>query len=324
MEERIIQALIVLIGVPAVLVGYIAAVEWLLRFLPERRRPGIRPWLWIGPAVLFLLFYLVYPALNTAYLSLFDAKSVNFVGLDNYIYAFTNGDMLAAMRNNVIWLVFFPLVTVTFGLLIAVLTDRVSYEAAAKSLIFLPMAISSVAAGVIWKFMFDYRPPGQPQTGTLNALLTTIPSATPHAWLIEKPVNNVMLIFVGVWMMTGFCMVILSAGLKGIPTEILEAARSDGANEWQVFWRIMIPMLGSTIAVVATTMIIFTLKLFDIPYVMTNGNFETDVIANRMYKEMFNVRDFGRASAIALILLLAIIPIMLTNIKRFREQEAMR
>jgi alpha-glucoside transport system permease protein len=323
MQDRIIQALIVIAGVPAVLVGYIASVEWLLHFLPEKRRPRVRPWLWIGPALLLLLFYLVYPALNTAYLSLFDAKSVHFVGLENYIFALTNSDMLNAMRNNVLWLVFLTLATVTFGLLIAVLTDRVRYEAAAKSLIFLPMAISAVAAGVIWKFMFDYRPPGQPQTGTLNALLS-IPGAEPHAWLIERPGNNLALIFVGVWMMTGFCTVILSAGLKGIPTEILEAARVDGANEWQVFWKITTPMLLPTIAVVATTMIIFALKAFDIVYVMTNGNFDTDVIANRMYKELFNVRHFGRASAIAVILLLAIIPVMLTNIKRFREQEAMR
>jgi alpha-glucoside transport system permease protein len=324
MANRIIQAAIVLFGVPAALLCYITAAEWLLHFLPERTRPKFRPWLWIGPAVLLLLFYLVYPVLNTAYLSLFDAKSILFVGIDNYIYAFTNRDMLAAMGNNVLWLVFFTLFTVTGGLLIAVLADRVAYESVVKSLIFLPMAISAVAAGVIWKFMFDYRPPGQPQTGTLNALLTTIPGTVPHAWLLERPGNNFALIFVGVWLSTGFCMVILSAGLKGIPVELLEAARIDGANEWQVFRGITIPLLSSTIAVIATTMVITALKAFDIVYVMTNGNFGTDVIANRMYKELFNVRNFGRASAIAVILLLAIIPVMLTNIRRFREQEAMR
>jgi alpha-glucoside transport system permease protein len=324
MMGRIIQAAIVLFGVPAALVCYITVVESLLLFAPDRTRPKIRPWLWIGPAVVLLLFYLVYPVLNTAYLSLFDAKSTQFVGFDNYIYAFTNRDMLAAMGNNVLWLIFFTLLTVTLGLLIAVLADRVAYESVVKSLIFLPMAISAVAAGVIWKFMFDYRPPGQPQTGTLNALLTTIPGTVPHGWLIERPGNTVALIFVGVWMSTGFCMVILSAGLKGIPVELLEAARMDGANEWQVFRRITLPLLSSTIAVIATTMVITALKAFDIVYVMTNGNFGTDVIANRMYKELFNVRNFGRASAIAVILLLAIIPVMLTNIRRFREQEAMR
>lgn len=323
MNNRIIQAVIVLLGVPAVLVGYIAATEWLVLRLPERARPKVRPWLWTGPALLLLFFYLIYPTLNTAYLSLFDAKSVNFVGFSNYVYALTNGDMLVALRNNLIWLVFFTLATVTLGLIMAVLADRVAYESVAKAIIFLPMAISSVAAGVIWKFMYDYRPPGEPQTGTLNAVVTAL-GGQPHAWLIEKFINNGALIFVAVWMTAGFCMVILSAGLKNVPTEILEAARVDGANEWQVFWGIMMPMLSSTIAVVTTTMVITALKAFDIVYVMTNGNFGTDVVARKMYSELFNTRNFGRASAIAVILLLAIIPVMIINIRRFREQEAIR
>ena len=323
MSDRIIQAAIVLLGVPAVLVAYIAATEWLVQRLPEKQRPGVRPWLWIGPAILFLSIYLVYPTLNTLYLSLLSAKSDKFAGISNYVYAFTNRDMLLAFRNNLLWLILFPLFTVSFGLLIAVLADRVPYESVAKALIFLPMAISSVAAGVIWKFMYDYRPPGQPQTGTLNAIVSSF-GAQPHAWLLEKAINNGALIFVAVWMTTGFAMVILSAGLKGIPGEILEAARVDGANEWQVFWGIMIPMLSPTIAVVATTMVITALKAFDIVYVMTNGAFDTDVVALRMYKELFSVRNFGRAGAIAVVLLLAIVPVMLGNIKRFREQEAIR
>ncbi|RIK27499.1 MAG: ABC transporter, partial [Chloroflexi bacterium] len=230
-----------------------------------------------------------------------------------------------ALRNNLLWVIFFPLFAVTLGLLLAVLTDRVRYETAAKALIFLPMAISFVAAGVIWKFMYDYRPPIMPQTGTVNAILTTVvPGAEPRAWLVEQSFNNGALIFVAIWMYTGFCMVILSAGLKGIPTELLEAARVDGANELRVFTRVIVPLLSPTIAVVATTMIINALKAFDIVYVMTNGAFNTDVIANRMYKEMFNVRDFGRASAIAVVLLAAIIPVMILNIRRFRQQEAIR
>jgi alpha-glucoside transport system permease protein len=324
MSDRIIQAVIVLVGVPAVLIAYIAATEWVVLRLPEKQRPKVRPWLWIGPAVLLLSFYLVYPSLNTIYLSLRSAKSENFVGFDNYLYVLTNRDTLLAIRNNLLWLILFPLFTVSFGLLIAVLADRVAYESAVKALIFLPMAISSVAAGVIWKFMYDYRPPGQPQTGTLNALVTSLPTVQPHAWLLERWSNNAALIFVAVWMTTGFCMVILSAGLKGIPGEILEAARVDGANEWQVFWRIMIPMLSPTIAVVATTMVITALKAFDIIYVMTNGAYATDVVALRWYKELFSARNFGRSSAIAVLLLLAIIPVMLGNIKRFREQEALR
>jgi alpha-glucoside transport system permease protein len=325
MEDRIVQALVVLIGVPAVLVGYVALVERLLLFVPEKRRPGVRPWLWLGPALAFLTIFLVYPALNTILLSLQNKDSTKFVGLDNYVYAFTNHDFLIALRNNGIWIVFFTLFAVTLGLLIAVLADRVSYESAAKALIFLPGAISFVAAGVIWKFMYDYRPPGTPQTGTVNAILTTVvPGAQPHAWLIDRTTNNPALIFVAVWMSVGFCMVILSAGLKGIPLELLEAARLDGANELQVFRTVTVPLLAPTIAVVATTIVINALKAFDVVYVMTNGAYDTDVIANRMYKELFNVRDFGRASAIAVILLAAIIPIMILNVRRFREQEAMR
>jgi alpha-glucoside transport system permease protein len=185
------------------------------------------------------------------------------------------------------------------------------------------MAISFVAAGVIWKLMYDYQPPSRPQTGTLNAIVTSL-GHPPVAWLVDGATNNASLIWVGIWMWTGFGMVILSAGLKGIPTEIIEAARVDGANEAQILRSIIIPMLGSTIAVVATTMIIFALKAFDIVYVLTSGNFGTDVMANLMYKEMFNFHDFGLASAIAVVLLAAIVPVMLFNIRRFREQEAMR
>lgn len=321
--DRLTQLVLVLIGVPAVLVGYVALVEWGVQRLPDKQQPRLRPWLWIGPAVVLLTFYLVYPTLNTVYLSLLNAKSTEFIGLTNYVYALTNHDMLLAMRNNILWLVFFTGFTVSFGLLIAVLTDRVPYEAVAKALIFLPMAISSVAAGVIWRFMYDYRPPGQPQTGTLNALVSAV-SAKPQPWLIQQPSNNAALIFVGVWMTAGFAMVILSAGLKGLSDEILEAARVDGANEWNLFWRIKVPMLSSTIAVVTTTTIITALKTFDIVYVMTNGNYNTDVVARLMYQELFNVRDYGRASAIAVVLLVAIVPIMIINIRRFREQEAIR
>lgn len=323
--NRLIIAFIVIIGVPAATVLYVAAIEWLLTRLPNRYAILWRPWLWFAPAVLLLLFYLVYPVLNTLYLSFLNADSTSPVGFANYRFAFTDSDMLIAFRNNLYWLVFFTAATVAFGLIIAVLTDRVRYEAVAKALIFLPMAISFVAAGVIWKLMYEFEPAGETQTGTINALLTAIlPNFEPKAWLFNRPTNNPALIVIGIWMWTGYAMVILSAGLKSIPEELLEAARIDGANEWQIFWGITIPVLQATIAVVATTLIINVLKVFDIVYVMTNGNLDTEVIANRMYKEMFNFRHFGRASAIAVILLLAVIPVMAININRFREQEALR
>jgi alpha-glucoside transport system permease protein len=312
-------------GVPAVQIGYIVAIEMLLARLPERRQIGLRPWLWLAPALGFLTVFLFYPAVNTAVLSLLGADSRVFVGAANYVYALTTPSMLIAFRNNLLWLVVFTAGVVAFGLLMAVLTDRVRYEQAAKTVLFVPMAISFVAASVIWKFVYEFRPAGAPQIGSLNAVLTSlIPGFSPVAWLVNLATNNFALIMVAVWVWVGFCLVILSAALKGIPAELLEAARVDGATEWQVFRSIMIPLLGPTITVVATTMVIFALKAFDIVYVMTSGNFDTEVIANRMYKEMFTFQQFGRASAIAVILFLATVPVMIANVRRFREQETTR
>ena len=288
------------------------------------KKGSLMPWLFMAPALLILIAYLVYPTLNTLYLSFFDKRSENFVGLHNYVWALTSKDMLIAFRNNLLWLILFTALTVSLGLILAVILDRIPYESAAKSIIFLPMAISFVSAGVIWKFMYAYRPAGAAQIGLLNALWTGLLNAKPIGWLVNRTTNNFALIAAGVWIWTGFCMVILSAAYKGISRELIEAARVDGANEWQIFWRITLPLMKPTIAVVTTTMVINVLKVFDIVYVMTNGNYNTEVIANRMYKEMFHFHHFGRASSIAVILLLAIIPVMLVNIRRFQEQEAMR
>jgi len=206
----------------------------------------------------------------------------------------------------------------------AVILDRVHYESLIKSIIFMPMAISFVGAGVIWKFVYSYRPVGSGQIGILNAFLSYV-GVQPIPWLIERPwLNNICLIIVGIWIWTGFCLVVLSASYKGIPRELLEAARVDGANEYRIFWKIILPLMKPTVAVIATTMLINVLKVFDIVYVMTNGGFSTEVIANRMYKEMFLFRNYGRASAIAILLLLFIIPMIVINVQRFREQEATR
>ena len=288
------------------------------------RTKKITPWLYIGPATFLLFFFLVYPSINTIYISFFNYNSEIFIGIKNYLYCFTNEVMLNSFRNNALWVIVFVPLTVFLGLIIAVLADRVKYESIVKSVIFMPMAISFVGAGVIWKFFYAYRPASAAQTGILNALRSFF-NSEPLPWLIEKPwLNNLCLIMVGVWIWTGFCMVILSASYKGIPRELLEAARVDGATEFRIFWKIILPLMKPTLAVVATTMTINVLKVFDIVYVMTNGNFNTEVIANRMYKEMFLFRNFGRASAIAVILLVLIIPMIIINIQRFREQEAIR
>ena len=325
MTDKLLTALVVVIGVPGVLVAYIWLTEQVLRLFSERLKPRVRPWLWLGPAFVFLGFFLVYPTIATIIRSLQDKVGKAWAGLDNYAWFFGSDDALSALKNNVLWLVFLTLFVVGLGLLVAVLVDRVRYESVAKSVIFVPLAISMVAAGVIWLNMFLYQPPGEVQTGTLNAVLGIFGIA-PIAFMqvTDFSLNTLMLIVVMTWMWTGFAMVIISAALKGISPELLEAARVDGANEFQVFRRIVFPLLVPTLVVVSTTMIITALKAFDIVYTMTGGQLQTNVIANLMYQQMFQVGNYGRASAVAVVLLIAIVPIMIFNIGRFRAQEAIR
>lgn len=281
------------------------------------------PWLWILPATVLVAIFLVYPVFYTIWLSLLDATSSTFVALANYRLIFTNSLLLEVLRNNVIWLVLGTVITVFLGLVIAVLVDRTKIESLAKAAIFIPMAISFVGAGIIWKFVYAYNAPGTSQIGLLNAIITKF-GAQPQAWLINPAINNLALIIIYVWIWTGFCMVILSAALKSIPTDVLEAARVDGASEVNIFFRVTVPLISPTIVVVATTMVINLLKIFDIIYVTTGGDFGTNVVALQYYQELFNFNNFGVSSALAVILLLAIIPVMLFNIRRFRQQEAQR
>jgi alpha-glucoside transport system permease protein len=290
-------------------------------FFGSKSRDKLIAWLWIGPAVAFVVVFLLYPVFDTLRTSFLNFDSTQFVGLDNFRHIFTDSSMLIVLRNNLLWLILGTALTVGLGLIIAVLVDRVRIESIAKAAIFIPMAISFVGAGVIWKFVYDYAASGQ-QIGLLNAVITRL-GGQPQAWLINGG-NNLALIIVYVWMWTGFCMVILSAALKGVPSDILEAARVDGASEISIFFRIIVPMISPTIAVVATTMIINLLKIFDIVYVMTGGNYGTDVIAVEFYNQMFQFNDNGLASALAVILLVAIVPIMIFNIRRFRIQEEQR
>lgn len=290
---------------------------------PTEAHGRLTPWLWIGLALLFVAIFLFYPVVNTIWLSFFNNDSSQFVGLVNYGHIFTDSNMLEVLKNNLLWLVLATIATVLLGLLIAVLVDRVRIESAAKAAIFVPMAISFVGASVIWRFVYQFAPQGQPQIGLLNALITNF-GAAPQAWLINSNINNFALIAVYVWMWTGFCMVILSAALKSVPTEILEAARMDGAGEVSIFFNVIVPMISPTIAVVATTMLINVLKIFDIIYVMTGGDFKTNVIALEYYQQLFTFNNYGLSSALAVLLLLAIVPIMIFNIRRFRVQEAQR
>ncbi|MEM9089321.1 MAG: sugar ABC transporter permease [Cyanobacteria bacterium P01_F01_bin.53] len=293
------------------------------KVLPQKTRDKILPWIYTGPAVLLLTTYLVFPTLRTAYLSFFNGNSTQFVGLKNYLFVLTAPDTLIIFRNNLLWLVLVTGLSVGMGLIIAVLIDRVKYEATAKSLIFLPMAISFVGASVIWRFIYAYRPIDSEQIGLLNAIVTAF-GFEPVGWLVTPGLNTFALIVIMIWLQTGFCMVLLSSAVKGVPKDVIEAARVDGANEVQIFRSIIVPMIMPTVMVVATTVLVSVLKVFDIVFVMTGGNLKTDVIASRMVKEMFNFREFGRGSAIALILLMAVIPVMVANIRRFRQQELNR
>lgn len=298
-----------------------------------RQRPAV-PWLYLAPALTVMTAFIIYPAVTTLYLSLRNKLNTDWASstcqagqpcwgiFENFRYALTSDVMLTAFGNNIMWILLMVSGTVLFGLLIATLADRVRYEAIAKAIIFLPLAISFVGAGVIWKFVYEFETSGN-QIGLLNAIITGL-GFKPVSWLTTPQINTLALIVVGIWMWTGFCMTILSAGLKSVPTEILEAARVDGATEWRVFTQITLPIIAPTVAVVITTMVINVLKIFDIVYVMTGGNYGTEVIANRMYSEMYISFDTGRATAIAIVLILVIVPAMIYNIRRFREQEATR
>jgi alpha-glucoside transport system permease protein len=301
------------------------------------------PWLWLAPTLALLGVFLVYPSVDTIRRSFLDERSREFVGFDNYQAIIDNPNPLAAdthsaLLNNMLWLTVFTVVCVGLGLVMAVMTARVRYEAAAKAAIFIPMAISFVAVSVIWRFMYEI----DADVGTVNAVFSEL-GKDPVAWLnntdsphqpfVDLPpedspapfqVNNFALIAVGVWNWTGFTLIILSAGLKGISEDVMEAARVDGAGEWQIFRRIILPIMSPTIVVVTTTLVIQTLKTFDLVWVMTGGRFKTDVVATLFFKEAFVFRDFGVGAALAVVLLLFVVPIMVLTIRRFQFQEEIR
>ena len=308
-------------------VGGVAAMfwvtNWIVEQLPKEWTRRIQPFVFVGPAVAILAGYLFIPLLTTLVLSFQNDISTQWVGFTNYIFAFTDRVMLGAFLNNLLWMIFGTSFSVGLGLIVAVLADRSRYENIYKAMIFLPMAISFVGAGVIWKFIYAYKGEGVgiQEIGLLNAIVTGL-GFKAQAWLTEPPFNNFLLIIIMVWLQTGYSMVIISSAIKGIPAEHLEAARVDGANEFQVFFNIIIPSIAGTLLTVITTVVIFSLKLFDVVYVMTGGNFGTNVIANEFYLERFTYLNTGRASAIAIVLLIATIPIMVYNLRQFQERRA--
>ena len=322
-------------------VGGVALLYWvfngIVERLPDEWTQRLQPFVFVGPAIAILFWYLALPSVRTFYLSLFSRDgpprdvgfiqsftTEAFVGLQNYFAMFSERLLQEAFRNNLMWIIFGSTLSVALGLLVAVLADRSKFERISKSLIFLPMAISFVGASVIWNFIYEVRPAAAPQIGLLNAITVAL-GGNPHPWdkwVAIAPWNNLFLIVIVIWLQTGFSMVLFSAALKGIPEEILEAARVDGATEIQSFFRVMIPYIMGTIITVWTTIVIFTLKIFDVVWVMTGGQFGTHVIATQFYRQSFTARNSGFGSAIAIILLLTVIPVLFYNLRQFREQEA--
>ncbi|MGJ3239129.1 MAG: carbohydrate ABC transporter permease [Anaerolineae bacterium] len=407
--QQILSAIVAIVVGVGAMVLYFWGTNWLLdRLLPDRvdpdgiiresretAREAIRPWLFVFPAIALLGLYLVYPAIQTVYLSFGNANgevrmyesvypdavddmplglnapltedrlvvvqdnlgevypALNtltaddissyetvgdivdfamaeageeaeqvFILFRNYQWAFNSTQFWESVRNNVLWLLV-PFLSTVFGLLAAVLADRVRWGTIAKSFIFMPMAISFVGASVIWKFVYDIRPEGQPQIGLINAILATF-GLEPQPWIALSPWNNFFLMIILIWIQTGFAMVLLSAALRGVPEETIEAGRIDGASEVRIFFNIIIPQIMSTILVVLTTITITVLKVFDIVAAMTNGQFGTQVLANLMYDQAFRASHDGRGSVVAVFIMIAVIPIMVWNIRQFQQEEQLR
>ena len=335
MGQIVSTIITVIIGVALAVVYFYSANGILDLILPPRGSAAqaarnqkiaatIRPWLFLGPAMFFLGLYLVYPVIDSLRLSFFGRDGETFVGFSNYLWAASDQKFLESIRNNILWLVVVPAFSTFFGLVIAYLTDRIWWGNIAKSMVFMPMAISFIGASVIWKFIYDYRGADSAQIGLLNAIVGIFGGA-PQAWITIPFWNNFFLMVILVWIQTGFAMVILSAALRGVPEETIEAAVIDGAKGWHIFFYIMIPQIWATIAVVWTTITITVLKVFDIVLAMTNGQWDTEVLANLMYDWMFRGGgDFGRGATIAVVIMLAVVPIMIWNIRRLNAEQAER
>ena len=299
-----------------------AAIVFLMFILAERTTVKAQEWVrylvFLVPALALLIIGLIYPAIRTLILSFMDANSKEFVGMDNYVWAFTRPEILQVLGNTAIWVIVAPLLSTFIGLVIAYLTDRMKSASAVKSLIFMPMAISMVGASIIWKFVYDYEPnPKQIDIGLLSAVSKALGMDPPN-WLLENPLNTFLLIAVMIWIQTGFAMVVLSAAMKNIPDEVVEASMLDGATQLKRFIQITVPMIRASIVVVLTTITIGTLKVFDIVRTMTGGNFQTNVSANEMYSQTFRALNYGTGSALAIILFLGVVPIIWYNIRQLK------
>jgi alpha-glucoside transport system permease protein len=324
---RLINALLAIIGG----VGAALLLYWVLNKLvetfPAKWEERLKPWVFIGPAVVAIGFFLIYPAIRTFILSFANAQSTAWVGFENYSDLLGSEAFRQTLYNTLLWIAVVPAVTVALGLGVAVLADRLGpqSEKLSKSIIFLPMAISGVGQATIWRFIYEARPEGEPQIGLQNAVWTAL-GFDPVAWLQVDTLhfNSFLLMIILIWAQVGFSMVLLSAAVKGVPVDTLEAARIDGANERQIFFRVIVPQIWATVITVFITVLISVMKIFDVVYVMTNGNFNTDVIAVNFFNELFRNGNNGRASAIVVMLMIAVLPVIIYQVRHFRAEEAAR
>lgn len=321
----------VVIGVVAVVVGVGGAavlfffLNLLVEGLPRRLSQRLIPYAYVLPGLALIGLLLLYPAAQTIVYSFADADSAAWVGLENYRTIFSDQAFTASLLNNLLWLLIVPASTVAVGIVVAVTADKLSRrgESLSKSFIFLPMAISFVGASAIWGLVYAYTP-GERQTGLLNAVWGLV--GEPQTWLQNESfkLNSILLMVIVVWLQAGFAMILMSSAIKGVPEETLEAARIDGASEWRIFWQVVLPQIKGTTITVFITVLIMVLKIFDIVYVLTNGAFDTNVIANLFFFELFKNQDAGKASAIVVVLLLAITPVLIYQVRHFRAEEANR
>jgi alpha-glucoside transport system permease protein len=324
---RVINALLAIVGGVggALLVFYV--LNKLVEMLPQKWEERLKPYAFILPAVAAIGVFLIYPAVRTIILSFANSTSTAWVGLKNYTDLLSSSDFRITLVNTLLWIAVVPAVVVALGLAIATLADRLGSqgEKLTKSSIFLPMAISGVGAATIWRFIYETRPAGETQIGLQNAIWTAL-GFDPVAWLQEDTLrlNTFLLMIILIWAQVGFSMVLLSAAVKGVPIDTIEAARIDGANERQIFFRVTVPQIWGTVITVFITVLITVLKAFDIVFVMTNGNFNTDIIAVRFFNELFRNGDNGRASAIVVMLMIAVLPVVIYQVRHFRAEEAAR
>lgn len=314
------------VGGALIAVAIFLAVVGLLMFFadkaPKRGRDAIQLGLFVAPAMLLLIFGLVWPAIQTIRQSM-TADDGTWTGFDNFVTIFTDPVMTTVLRNTIIWVILVPLGATIIGLAYAVFIDRSKGEKVLKSLVFMPMAISFVGASIIWGFMYEYRAEGFDQIGFLNQVLVWF-GQEPQQFLNTPPANTFFLILVMIWIQTGFAMVVLSAAIKGVPAELHEAASLDGASAWQRFWSVTVPWIRGSLVVVVTTITIATLKVFDIVRTMTGGQFETSVVANEMYSRAFRLGQPSIGAALAVVLFVMVIPIIIYNVRVLRQHKEAR